>query len=91
MPPPSADPLTEEEKQVFQQFFQLVKGGGERSIATAGGDSQDYGVSISWTAYKFPDSLSRAGVTGTFDKTFITYKKKEAADIYEFLTGGRNP
>ncbi|CAN5828659.1 hypothetical protein BH24BAC1_BH24BAC1_15250 [soil metagenome] len=85
MPPPSAAPLTEEEKQVFQQFFELVKGSGERSIATAGGNSQEFGIFISWTAYKFPDFSSREGVTGTFDKTFITYKKKEAADIYAFL------
>ena len=86
MPPPSAEPLTEEEKQAIQQFLQLVKGSDENAIDTAGEDSQDYGISVSWTAYKFPDFQSRVGVTGTFDELFITYKKKEAADIYEFLT-----
>lgn len=86
MPPPSANPLTEEEKRGFQQFFQLVKGSGDSSKATAGDDSQDFGVAISWTAYKFPDFTSRVGVSGTFDKTYITYKEKETADIYEFLT-----
>ena len=86
MPPPSANFLTEEEKRGFQQFFQLVKGSGGSSKATAGDDSQDFGVAISWTAYKFPDFTSRVGVSGTFDKTYITYKEKEAADIYEFLT-----
>ena len=86
MPPPSATPLTEEEKQAIQQFLQLVKGAEESSLDTVGEESQDYGVNVSWTAYKFPEFKSRVGVTGTFDELFITYKKKEAADIYEFLT-----
>ncbi|ALJ00460.1 Rossmann-fold NAD(P)-binding domain-containing protein [Rufibacter tibetensis] len=82
MPPPSANPLTDNEKKTLQQFLQLVKGGGENL-----NDEQKYGVSISWTAYKFPEYTRRVGVTGTFDKTYITYKKKEAANIYDFLNG----
>jgi hypothetical protein len=85
MPPPSAEPLTKEEIKVIQQFYQRIKGSGENSIETAGGDSNNYGVTVSWTAYKFPVFSSRVGVSGTFEETFITYKKKEAADIYEYL------
>lgn len=85
MPPPSAEPLTEEEKRIIQQFYQLTKGSGENPIETAGNDSTNYGVEVSWTAYKFPTFSSRVGVSGTFDETFITYKQKEAADIYEYL------
>jgi hypothetical protein len=77
MPPLPAQPLSKEEKQVFEQFYQLVKGGGE---------SGHYALSISWTAYKFPDSLNRVGVSGSFDNIVINYKNKNASDIYEFLT-----
>lgn len=76
MPPVSWEPLTEEEKEIFKSFYELVEGG---TI------SQEYKVSISWTAYKFPDSLNRAAVTGTFDDIFINYKNEDAADIYEYL------
>ena len=82
MPPPSAEPLTQEEKQVFQQFYQLVKG----DQLIAGDENADYAVSVSWTAYKFPDSLNRVGVSGTFDKIFVTSEHKDATNIYEFIT-----
>lgn len=82
MPPPSAEPLSEEEKQVFQQFYQLVIG----NQLIAGNESADYAVVVSWTAYKFPDSLSRVGVSGTFDHVHFTYENKDATNIYEFIT-----
>lgn len=78
MPPVSWEPLTEEEKEVFKNFYELVEGGAV---------SQDYKVSISWTAYKFPDSLNRVAVTGTFDDIFVNYKNEDAADIYDYLQG----
>lgn len=85
MPPPSSTPLTEEEKQTIQQFVRLVKGADKSSKETTEESRKGYGVSISWTAYKFPDFSDRVGVSGTFEEFFIIYKKKEAADIYEFL------
>lgn len=78
MPPVSWEPLTEEEKEIFKSFYALLE---------EGIDSQEYKVSISWTAYKFPDSLNREAVTGTFDEIFINYKNEDAADIYEYLEG----
>jgi hypothetical protein len=85
MPPPSAEPLTEEEVQVFQQFYQSTKVNGEVVIEAEQKINQEYSVSLSWTAYKFSDFKNRIGVSGTFEEAFITYKYKEAANIYEFL------
>jgi hypothetical protein len=76
MPPVSSAPLTEEEKEIFRNFYELVKGG---SV------TKEYKVSISWTAHKFPDSLNRAAVSGTFNDLFINYKNKHAGDIYQYL------
>ncbi len=86
MPPLSAQPLSKEEKQVFEQFYQLLKGDDGSSKSLAGNESKEYAVLISWTAYKFPDSLSRVGVSGSFDNIFINYKNKHPANIYELLT-----
>jgi hypothetical protein len=76
MPPVSSAPLTEQEKAIFRNFLELVEGG---SV------NKEYKVSLSWTAHKFPDSLNRAAVSGTFNDFFINYKKKHAGDIYEYL------
>lgn len=78
MPPVSWAPLTEEEKEIFKSFYELVEGG---SV------SQEYKVSMTWTAYKYPDSLNRAAVTGTFDDIFINYKNGDADNIYQHLEG----
>lgn len=76
MPTPSSAPLTEDEKQILLDFLELVNGGKE---------SADYKVSLSWTAYKFPEFSARAGVSGTFDKIFVSYKHPDASDIFAFI------
>lgn len=75
MPPLSSAPLTEGEKDVLNTFFKLVQGD----------QTKDYQVSISWTAYKFPDFATRAGVTGTFGDIYIKYNSQSPADIWEHL------
>lgn len=61
MPPASADQLTQEETLQFEAFYN----------ALYGNDSKDK-VSVTWTAFKYPDFLNRAPVSGTFDD--LSYK-----------------
>lgn len=76
MPVPSSNRLTEDEKQVFYRFLEMVKG--EKQSAT-------YNVSLLWTAFKFPGLSDRVGVSGTFDEIFISYKNTTADNIYDYL------
>lgn len=76
MPIPSANRLTEGEKQVFYRFLEMVNG--EKQPAT-------YNVSLLWTAFKFPGFSERVGVSGTFDEIFISYKNRTADNIYDYL------
>lgn len=76
MPVPSANRLTENEKQVFYRFLEMVNGG--KQPAT-------YKVALLWTAFKFPGLSDRVGVSGTFDEIFISYKNSTADNIYDYL------
>ncbi|HXI01182.1 MAG TPA: hypothetical protein VNI52_13020 [Sphingobacteriaceae bacterium] len=76
MPVPSANRLTEDEKQAFYQFLEMVEG--KKQSAT-------YKVSLLWTAFKFPGFSDRVGVSGTFDEIFILYKNTTADNIYDYL------
>jgi hypothetical protein len=74
MPPiGGGTPLTAAEIAVFQNFQQQLSG------------TSAHGINISWTAYKFPGIDRRAGVSGTFDEIFYSYKHPEADNIYDYL------
>lgn len=76
MPVPSSSRLTEEEKEIFYRFLEMVNGG--KQPAT-------YKVSLLWTAFKFPEFNDRVGVSGTFDEIFISYKNTTANNVYDYL------
>jgi hypothetical protein len=82
MPPRSAAVLTEAEKAVFRTFYEQLQ---EPVARLQPIQNPDYQVVLTWTAYKFPDSVNRIGVSGTFDKIYINYKTTQAASIYDYL------
>ncbi len=71
MPPAGSPQLTEEEKQLFQQFRDILDSKRAQEIP----DSVASRITVNWTAYKYPDFSARAPVSGAFDE--ITYNLNE--------------
>jgi len=65
MPPDGSPQLTAEEKQNFQEFFEILTSGVE----------MEEQIKLTWTAYKFQSFEDRSGVNGTFDEITFTFNE----------------
>lgn len=64
MPPPDSKALTQDEKEAFAKFIDLLN--------TTTEEKEQQVVAIEWTAYKYPIFEQRVGVSGSFKK--ISYE-----------------
>jgi len=81
MPPDGSPQLTDEEKLVFQEFFDVLNSEEEEEE-----EEEEDAILLTFTAYKYPEFEERGGVSGTFAD--IEYQfNEDYTEIIDMLDG----